>query len=533
MNNYGVSLDDLMKFLTIPQALRMPFKWLGRGKNALIDSNTDKKITYEAFEREITKIGNVLLSWGLKHGDIITPHLTNRMEHPVWTLAPMYAGLVAISVRCGLPIDQLVLILNSIKSKVLIFDDVDFANVEKAKEQLRTVKYYVYIGDKSKTPAWAINYSDLLANADERPLNVEIDVQADVWGSLTGGTSGVPKVFMRKHLPILISSWHYHYLFGPCGPDDVYLLPIPYAGSIGVVTVNAILWYAGTAVLMDFNPQKWLENVAKYKVTVGTLVPTMGKMVLDHKPENYDLSSLKRVIFVGAPFPQSLYEEFRERVCGGTMEFIGSQDVGFFTHNTPELKKRKPRSVGVPSPFSEIKIVDPDGKEVEPGKTGELLIRSAGMFNYYYNNPEKTEEIVTPDKWAKTGDLFYQDEEGFLYVTGRRTDLIITGGYNVEAPGVEEVLHSHDKVRDAVVVGLPHEVWGEAVTAFVSLKEEHSKDAIAKIERELLDICKSKLHKYAVPRQIIFVDSIPRSNLGKVEKFKIVEKYQDLYKNKK
>lgn len=531
--NIGVGIEDLIKFLTIPQALRMPFRWLGRGKNALIDANTDRKITYEKLESQVTKIANTLLSWGLERGDVISPHLTNRLEHPIWTLAPMYAGLVTISVRCGLPINQLILILNSIKCKVLIFDEIDYENIQKAREELRTVKKYIYIGEKDRTPDWAVNYNDLLSHGSDTPLNVDIKAEDDVWGSLTGGTSGIPKVFMRKHLPILVSTWHYHYLLGPCTTEDVYLLPIPYAGSIGVTTVNAILWYAGTNVLMDFHPVKWLENVAKYKVTVGTIVPTMGKMILDYKPENYDLSSLKKIIFIGAPLPNSLYEEFRERVCSGTLEFIGSQDVGFFTHNTPELKRNKPRSVGVPSPFSEIKIVDPEGNEVGPNKTGELLIRSAGMFNYYYNNPEKTSEIITEDKWAKTGDLFYQDEDGFLYVTGRRTDLIITGGYNVEATGVEDVLHAHDKVRDAIVVGLPHETWGEAVTAFVSLKDDYEENRLEEIRDELLDICKAKLHKYAMPRKLIFVDSIPRSNLGKVEKFKMIEKYQELYKTEK
>jgi fatty-acyl-CoA synthase len=291
-------------------------------------------------------------------------------------------------------------------------------------------------------------------------------------------------------------------------------------GRVGFAWTAAGICTGAKSVIHNFNPQQVLELIGKEKITITNWVPTMAIFVLAvPELEKYDLSSLRGIVYAGSVLPPKVYEETIQRLCPNIYEYYGLQETGALVAMGPEEKKRKPHSVGQSLFFGDVRIIDPQGKDVPEGEVGEIIGRHPATTAGYYKNEEKTKETFR-DGWFHTGDLGRFDEEGFLYISGRTKDMIISGGQNVFAVEVENLLLTHPAVADCTVIGLPHDTWVEMVTAVLV-----KRPGVEASDDDITQFCKEKIAGFKVPKRIIWVDAIPRTATGKVTKFVLVEQY--------
>jgi acyl-CoA synthetase (AMP-forming)/AMP-acid ligase II len=296
------------------------------------------------------------------------------------------------------------------------------------------------------------------------------------------------------------------------------------------VLLLPVLLREGTALILEeFDPETFLETVEKENVTATFCVPTMIYMLLDHPgAERSETSSLRNIVYGAAPIAPDRLKQAINRFGPVLTQLYGQTEAPMMLsvltrdeHVTadPDRERQVLSSCGRPTITTQMKLLDPQGDEVDTGEVGEIAVRAINAMDGYFEDPETTAETVR-EGWLHTGDLAYQDAEGFLYIVDRAKDMIISGGFNIYPREVEDVLFEHPMVKEAAVIGVPHEKWGEAVKAIVVLHEGKSAT-----EEELIAFVKERKGKLAAPKSVEFWDSIPLTNLGKVDKKKIREPF--------
>ena len=342
----------------------------------------------------------------------------------------------------------------------------------------------------------------------------------------TAGTTGLPKAVMLSHASftsfMLMS-------MDPPDPDteESTILTLPLYHVAGLQAALAGVFGGRTIILQhQFEPHEWMALVQKHRVERALIVPTMLKQLLDHPEfDRHDLSSLRVVTYGGASMPPSLIERalpllpgvqfinaFGQTETGSTIAMVPPED--HVLSGPPELvEKRRKRlsSIGRPLPDVEVRIVQEDGQDLPLGETGEIVARGPRLMRGYWGQPDATADTVH-DGWLYTGDLGYQDEDGYIYLSGRAKDFIKRGGEMVAPEEVEHILHACPGVEECAVIGLPDETWGERVVAIVV-----STPGVELPEESLLDACQG-LARFKRPEQVIFVGELPRNSLGKVLK---------------
>jgi acyl-CoA synthetase (AMP-forming)/AMP-acid ligase II len=268
--------------------------------------------------------------------------------------------------------------------------------------------------------------------------------------------------------------------------------------------------------MKHFEPRRFMEIIQKEKVNVISGAPAMFHLLLNlPRVEKYDTRSITRCT-VGA---STLPDETKKRLMKLFPNAKGIYDVYGATEASPTLTVlkaadsfRKTACVGPAPPFLEVRIVDPQDREVPRGETGEIICRGPNVMKEYYKDPQGTAEALKGG-WLHTGDIGRMDDEGFVYIVDRKKDMIISGGENIYPREIEELLYSHPQIREAAVVGIPDPLWGEAVKAFVVLRTGASTT-----EEEVIEYCKAHLASYKKPKRVEFIDSLPRNPSGKVLK---------------
>jgi len=372
--------------------------------------------------------------------------------------------------------------------------------------------------------AGTLRFADLLAEVDEPDLpRVEIDTEEDVAVlQYTGGTTGVPKGAMLTHYNIFtnvvqIECWAHGDLRRG---EDAYLLVIPFFHIYGF-TVGMIegFWRGAQQVLIPkYDVEALLTAIRDYRPTYFPAVPTIYVSLLNHpKVKEYGIDKVRAFNSGSAPLPVEVIDQF-ERITGGTLnEGYGLSEASPVTHSTPSLARRKPGSIGLPIPDTDMKIVDLETgtREVTVGEEGELCIAGPQVMKGYWNRPDETAIALRPDAegrtWLYTGDVARMDEDGYTYIVQRKKDMIIVSGFNVYPSEVEGVLYMHPAVIEAAVIGVPDAYRGEAVKACVVLKS----GATATSE-ELKEHCEGGLAEFKVPREIEIRESLPKTAVGKI-----------------
>ncbi len=480
------------------------------------------RYTWEEWNGRINQLADGLRQLGLEPGEKCAVMLDNCHQFLEVLLATSKIGVLAVPLSYRLRAREIAYVLQNSESKALIFGGSFAGEVEEANGQLGQIPSERLIAVTDAGEASHTRYEELLSRASEQepelagapPLNAMI---------YTSGTTGRPKgVYRTKGIdPSIFLSIIQAFSLAP---GEVHLVPAPLYHSAPTLGSLLSVVLGGTIVVMPkFDPVRFLELIERERVTSSMVVPTIIKRVLALPPEiraRYDVSSMRALIVGAAPFPvetkRAAVGYFRDCLY----EYYGSTDAGLNTVLKPEEQLQRPGSCGKVLDGQEIKILDDDGQELPRRTIGNVYITNDLVrVTQYYKDEEKTRKSRFGD-YMTVGDIGYLDEEGYLYICDRKSDMVISGGVNIYPAEVEEVIHEHPAVLDVAVIGVPNEEWGEELKGIVQLKP-----GVETTADEIIDFCRQRLADFKRPRSIDFVDEVPRNPSGKLLKRQLRERY--------
>ncbi len=495
-------------------------------KPCLIMAESGEVITYAEFEAHANQLAHLLADHGLKPLDHYAIFMENNACYLEACAAGERAGLYYTCINSYLTADEMAFIVNDSESQVLISSAARREVVLEALKQCPNVTLHLIVdgGDNGNS---ALDYAQAIAKYPTTPIARERLGTAMLYSS---GTTGRPKGILRpladvppdENLPIfnfLNGIWQYR-------EGMVYLSPAPLYHSAPQAATNLTIRMGGTCVIMErFDPEQYLALIENHQITHSQLVPTMFSRLLK-LPEDvrnrYDLSSLEIGIHAAAPCPPQIKHQMIDWWGPIIYEYYGATEgLGFAACNSAEWLAH-PGSVGKVL-LGEVHVMDDDMNPCPNGTAGTLWFETATPFEYY-NDPARTAQACSPDGAMTTvGDVGYVDDDGFLYLTDRKTYMIISGGVNIYPQECEDLLISHPKVADAAVFGVPNEDLGEEVKAVIeAMPEFKTGDAL---EAELIAYCHANLSRQKCPRSVDFEDELPRLPTGKLYKRLLRDRY--------
>jgi long-chain acyl-CoA synthetase len=473
----------------------------------------DQRFTNVELFGKAQRFATALKELGVKPGDRVGVMLPNMPEVGMCYGAISRIGAVTVPMIFLLAIPEIVHILADSEAKVIVTSPEFHPNVAQACEQLEYPPKVVVV-TQDAAPDQALSFHDLLREATDPHPIVDRGPDDIAVISYTSGTTGRPKGVMLSHANLLFNSENTGALFD-IQPGERSIGCLPLAHLFGFGTALTIQLFKITAILLRwFTAEAFFEAVNTHKGNSTAVVPTMLTYMLSHPQfDDVDWSSLNWVIAAAAPVPVDLANEFEKRTGARVLEGYGLTE----TSPTLTIMRRtdppRPGSCGRPVPNVEVKIVDDDGNEMPAGEPGEVVARGPNVMKGYYRMPEETAKVITSDGWFRTGDVGHLDEDGYLYITERKKDLIIRGGFNIFPRDVEEVLYGHPAVQEAAVVGVPDPKMGEEVVAFVT-----PRPGVDVTEDDLLAHCRERLAKYKTPKEVRFIAALPKNPVGKILK---------------
>jgi long-chain acyl-CoA synthetase len=473
-----------------------------------------RPVTYGQVDQRVTRLASALCQLGLKTGDRVGMLLPSSGEAIEVMFAAMRAGLVIVPLNVRLRPEEHAAIVADAGCSVLVHDGQFAATLSGLRGKLVTVA----VGERS-TSDWS--YEELLASGAEH-LAFQPGPEDLAWLFYTSGTTGNPKGVMLTHRNLLtMVSINLVDLNTPQATDVLlHALPISFAG--GFFMLHHVSRAVTHVFLPRFDPAAFFQAVERYRVTTTALVPTMISMLVrSPQRQGHDLSSLRTLFYGGAPLHA---ERLREALDAFGPVFLQSYGLGEAPLTVTVLGKDEhagPRaqSAGRAVSMVSLRIQDDDWNPLPAGETGEIAVRSDLVMRGYWNRPETTAEVLR-DGWFRTGDIGHLDESGYLFISDRKKDLIKSGGASVSPREVEEVVHLHPSVQEVAVIGVPDELWGEAVKALVVLKTGAQAS-----EEELIGFCKERLASFKKPRSVEFVSDLPRGATNKVLRRALRERY--------
>jgi len=492
---------------------------------AVVCGNRDT--TWQELQQRIAKLAGALQKLGVEPGDRVAILALNSDRYYEYFFAVFWAGGVAVPMNTRWSVPENIYSIEDCGPKVLIVDDAFVDHARRITDGTELVKTLIYSGD-GDTPEDMLNFEALIAETE--PVQ---DVSR-AYGDLatifyTGGTTGFPKGVMLSHGNLLANGLISAADRGG-SKDGVYLhiAPLFHLGGFGGVIYMTVM--GCTQVFApSFDPKVMLEIIEKYQVSDTTLIVVMIKMLIEHPDfDKYDVSSLKNILYGGAPIPVELLREAMIKLPNVSFtQALGqtemSPGIAFLMpddHDPEGPNAHRLRSAGRPAMGVAIKVVDEKLQEVPLGETGEFMVTGPNAMMGYWNKPEQTAETLI-NGWILTGDAGYMDEDGYVYLKDRVKDMIVSGGENIYSAEVENAVTSHAAVDQAVVIGIPSEKWGETVHAIVILK-----DGCELHEEELIGHCKSLIASYKCPRSVEFrTEPFPFSGVAKVQKNELRKPY--------
>lgn len=487
-------------------------------KPAAINAVTGEVLTYRRLNEDSIRLARHLRSVGLKRGDALAINLENRLEFFIATWAALRSGLYLVTVNQFLPSHDVAYIVADCGAKALITSQRLSKVATELLPLIDQCPHRLIIG--GELAGWD-SYEAALEGQSIEPLDDERQGEHMPYSS---GTTGKPKGIRRelgeRHVsegPVLLESFR-AYGFDE---DAVYLSPAPlyHAAPFGFTNRTHVL--GGTVIMMPrFDAEESLRLIEQYKVTHSQWVPTMFIRMLKLEEDRraaYDLSSHKVAIHAAAPCPIEVKRQMIEWWGPILQEYYAASERNGSTRINSEEWLRKPGSVGK-AVMGTIHVCDDDGKELGVREDGVIYFERESVVFTYHNDPERTREAQHPQhpNWSTMGDVGHQDEDGYLYLTDRKTFMIISGGVNIYPQMIEDALCLHPMVHDVAVIGVPNADFGEEVKAIVQTADGVIDDEEARTE--LMDFARERLASYMIPRSIDFRDELPRLPTGKLYK---------------
>lgn len=514
-NDYNIGYDCVDKHVDGEKKNKVALYW----ENA--EGNT-RKFTFSDMQRLTNKFGNVLRNLGFEKGDRFLIRLPNLPEFQVSFLGGVKIGAVPIPSSVMFRAHEVEYRINDSGSKAVITTSQYVKEVNEIKEKCPTLESIILIGDRNRD---CLKYEDLMRKASTK-LELESTKKDDMaFFCYTSGTTGDPKgaVHLHRWVPGNDPSVLY---WQNANDEDI----IAHTGDLNWIFPlgNGFLypWRWGFSTFIydgRFNPEKWFKLLEKYQITNLASVPTAYRMFISVKDaeERYDLSHLRHCISAGEPLNPEVIKEWKQRFGLDIYDGIGMTEVMVYLSNLAGMKI-KPGSCGKPQPGKVCAIVNHDGKPVPTGEPGILAVKQddPGLFKEYWNKPDKTKECFK-NGWFLSGDVLYQDEEGYFWFSGRDDDLIMAAGYRISPFEVESAIISHPDVLECAVVASPDEIRGVIVKAFVVLHDGTiASDALVK---SIQEHTKKVAAPYKYPREIEFVDELPKTQSGKIKRKQLRE----------
>jgi len=473
------------------------------------------------------RLAAALIAGGVKRHDRVVVFLENSPESVASLFGILKAGAVFVILNGTMKAKKLSYILKDSGATALITDVRKAQVVEEATREADRSLRIIWIGAPSSIPQGlagrSMSWEEALSGGPQEtggvhfPRSIDQDLAALIY---TSGSTGEPKGVMSTHHNMVSAA---RSIIGYIGntPDEIIVDVLPLSFDYGLYQVLMSVIFGGTVVFESFLfPVKVLQAIEKERVTGFPLVPTMAAFLLKMQNlEKYNLSTLRYMTNTGAALPPEHIRRLRELFPDVKLfSMFGLTECKRTLFLPPEEVDRRAASVGKAIPNCEVFILDEEGREVPPGEVGELVIRGSNVMRGYWNAPELTARSYRPgripgERWLYSGDYFRQDEEGFLYFLGRKDDMIKCKGERVSPKEVENVLCELPGVAEAAVIGVPDEILGQAIMAFVVRGNRSSVT-----ERDVLRHCSERMETFMIPKYVEFLEEMPKSPHGKIDK---------------
>lgn len=511
----------------------------------IVYSDRNLRFTWKQFNERVDKFAKGLLALGVKKGSNVGIWAYNVPDWLTFLYATAKIGAVLVTVNTNYKQNELEYLCKDSDMDTLCITDgtweSDYVEMTyKMLPELKTnqrghinnpnfpkMRNVIYVGQEKHRGMY--NTAELMLlgeNTEDSDLDAAkklVNCHDVVNMQYTSGTTGFPKGVMLTHHNIANNG----YITGEnmnFTKDDKLCVCVPLYHCFGVVlaTMNC-LTHGSTEVMVEkFDPLVVLASVHKERCTALYGVPTMFIAELNHPMFNmFDLSSLRTGIMAGSLCPIELMREVEKKMFLRVTSVYGLTETspGMTQTNIDDPIEKRATTVGTDFPFVDVKVINPEtGEFCKPGEQGEMCCKGFNVMKGYYNNPKATEEIIDANGYLHSGDLGVQDEDGFYKITGRIKDMIIRGGENIYPREIEEFLYQLPEIKDVQVAGVPSKKYGEAVGAFIILKEGANITA-----EDIQDYCKGKIARYKVPKYIFFIKEFPMTGSGKIQKFKLKE----------
>ncbi len=474
------------------------------------------RLSYAELDEASNKVANALIKMGVNKGDRVAMLLPNNQEFVITYFGIVKTGSIAAPLDTKYKIDELASLFDNCQPKALVTENPFLEPLVPALPRFRSIKHVIC--SDSKYEGQFLSYEEIIATGSAQKIETGLSPEDIAHIAYTSGPTNHPRGVMLSHQSLVTEAAISGDGFQQTDKDIVMLFALPMHHALGLSAILLTSIYKGSTVVMvpgtGLSISTFIATIEREKGTIFLGVPYIFALAVDiaeREGVKNDLSSLRLCGSTGAPLLIDIVQRFKQYYDRDIIDSLALTEAVCHVTCPPIDGTGKPGSVGKALPGWEVKIVDDNARELPPNQPGEIIVRGPTTTGYY-NNPQATAEVIR-DGWLHTGDIGQLDEDGCLFISGRKKEMIIVKGQNIYPSDIEETLHNHPKVAEAAVVGIPDKLRGELVRAVISLKAGE-----ATTEEEIRQFCRKHMADYKVPKQVIFMNSLPKTATGKIRK---------------